>query len=88
MFRSPKTPRVQVVYIAADAFGTGRSLLGESPVGSNQLEAPIHGAAGCCGKGVGWNPHSDGEVAKVKDLLTYPLLTILGRDHINVEAMC
>ncbi|CAL1135154.1 unnamed protein product, partial [Cladocopium goreaui] len=27
-----------VVYIAADAFGTGRSLLGESPVGSNQLE--------------------------------------------------
>jgi hypothetical protein len=69
MFRSPKTPRFQVVYIAADAFGTGRSLLGESPVGSNQLEAPIHGA-GCCGNGVGWNPHSDGEVAKVKDLPT------------------
>eukprot|EP00435_Cladocopium_sp_Y103_P001321 s3583_g1.t1 len=27
-----------VVYIAADAFGTGKSLLGESPVGTNQLE--------------------------------------------------
>ncbi len=31
----------EVVYIAADAAGAGRAKLGESPVGTNALQAPL-----------------------------------------------